>query len=181
MVSEQYTELAELARRLIHEIKIHLGTLGLNLSLLAEDFQDPQTPREKRAAQKIQRLQSECQRLADLSNEFLRFARLSEIDRVPTDLTDVVEELLEFFGPTAENSAIKINTFLPADLPPVALHRELFKQALLNLFLNAQQAMPGGGELTIQANLETSLAPRHGDETATDVICLSIIDTGIGM
>ena len=40
---------------------------------------------------------------------------------------------------------------LPADLPAVNLDRDLFKQALLNLFLNAQQAMPGGGELTIQA------------------------------
>ena len=56
--SEQYAELAELAGSFIHEIKNHLSTLGLNLQLLAEDFQEPQTQRERRALSRIQRLQN---------------------------------------------------------------------------------------------------------------------------
>jgi signal transduction histidine kinase len=58
-------------------------------------------------------------------------------------------------------------------LPPVNLDRDLFKQALLNLFLNAQQAMPQGGELTIQA-WPASYLPQGG-------VCLNVIDTGQGM
>jgi signal transduction histidine kinase len=166
---EAYAELAELAGGFIHEIKNHLSTLGLNLQLLAEDFQEPQSQRERRALERIQRLQGECQRLVDVSNDFLRFARVKDLELEPTNLTEVVEEMIDFFGPTARQTSIDIKCYIPADLPPVKLDREMFKLALLNLLLNAEQAMPAGGELTIQA------APEPGG------VCLSLIDTGKGM
>ena len=72
MITDQYAALAELAGGFIHEIKNHLGTLGLNLQLLAEDFEEPQSQRERRALQRVQRLQGECQRLLEISNDFLR-------------------------------------------------------------------------------------------------------------
>jgi signal transduction histidine kinase len=166
---EAYAELAELAGGFIHEIKNHLSTLGLNLQLLAEDFQEPQSQRERRALDRIQRLQGECQRLVDVSNDFLRFARVKDLELEPTNLAEVVEEMIDFFGPTARQTNIDIKCYIPADLPLVPLDREVFKLALLNLLLNAEQAMPKGGELTIQA------APAPGG------VCLSLIDTGKGM
>src|SRR5262245_15769331 len=191
MVSNEcYTELAELAGGFIHDIKNHLSNLTLHLDLLAEDLQGGETPREKRALTKVQKLRTECEHLVEISNDFLRFARITELDREPCDLTDVVEELLDFFMPTAQQANIDIRRHLPAGLPPVCLNRELFKQALLNLFLNAQQAMPHGGVLTIQVNLETSLTPHLAPATAAqpvraeagpmDTVCLYIIDTGAG-
>ena len=72
---DSYALLAELAGGFIHEIKNHMSTLGLNLQLLAEDFQDPQNQRERRALGRVQKLQAECQRLVGVSNDFLRFAR----------------------------------------------------------------------------------------------------------
>ena len=164
-----YGELAELAGGFIHEIKNHLGTLGLNLQLLIEDFQEPQTQRERRALERTQRLQAECQRLVDLSNDFLRFARVKDLELVPSDLATVIEEMVDFFGPMARQANIEIKCYLPADLPKVRLHSDLFKQALLNLMLNAAQSMPDGGELTIQAEHEPG------------EVCLSLIDTGTGM
>src|SRR5262249_46357431 len=153
----------ELAGGFIHEIKNHLSTLGLNLQLLAEDFEDPETQRERRALERIQRLQTECERLVDVSNDFLRFARIKELDLQPADLANIVEELVIFFGPTAMTENIDIKSYFPSDLPPVKLDREMFKQALLNLLLNAQQAMPGGGEITIQA-------ARDNDDVVLNVI-----------
>jgi signal transduction histidine kinase len=169
MLDEQYAELAELAGGFIHEIKNHLSTLGLNLQLLAEDFQDPQTQRERRAFDRITRLQGECQRLVDVSNDFLRFARVKDLELAPTSLGPVIEELVDFFGPMARAANIEIKCYLPADLPAVALDRDLFKQALLNLLLNAQQAMPLGGEITIQAARDDGSVTLH------------VIDTGAGM
>jgi signal transduction histidine kinase len=173
---EAYAELAELAGGFIHEIKNHLSTLGLNLQLLAEDFQEPQSQRERRALERIQRLQHECQQLVDVSNDFLRFARVKDLRLAPAVLNDVLDEMLDFFGPTARHANIQIQQFLPADLPPVLLDRELFKQALLNLLLNAEQAMPQGGELTIAASTEPPV--RDGE---MGHVCLCLIDTGEGM
>jgi two-component system sensor histidine kinase HydH len=168
-MDQQYTELAELAGGFIHEIKNHLSTLGLNLQLLSEDFQEPQNQRERRAQDRVQRLQKECLRLVDVSNDFLRFARIMDLQLEPTDLAAIVEDLVVFFGPTAVTDKIDIKCYFPSDLPPVLLDRDMFKQALLNLLLNAQQAMPTGGELTIQA--------AHAD----DGVVLNLIDTGKGM
>src|SRR5690349_3263587 len=93
MVSnERYTELAELAGGFLHDIKNHISNLTLHLDLLAEDLQAGETPREKRALTKVQKLRTECERLIDISNDFLRYARISDLEREPCDLTDVVEE-----------------------------------------------------------------------------------------
>jgi two-component system, NtrC family, sensor histidine kinase HydH len=174
-VTDHYAELAELAGGFIHEIKNHLGTLKLNLELLAEDFQDPQSQRERRALTRVQRLQHECQRLVDKSNDFLRFARITNKDlkTAPTDIASAVAEMIDFFSPTAQSAHIEIKPYIGGDLPSVNLDRDLFEQALLNLMLNAQQAMPTGGELTIQAlREEVNNQPQ---------VCVSLIDTGKGM
>ncbi len=167
-MDQQYAELAELAGSFIHEIKNHLSTLGLNLQLLAEDFQDPQSQRERRALERVQRVQGECQRLVDKSNDFLRFAQAQNLVCAPADLAEVIDEMLDFFGPMARAGGIEIKCYVPPGLV-TSLDRDLFKQALLNLLLNAQQAMPQGGELTIQA------------VAGPGVVSLSLIDTGKGM
>src|SRR5271170_1800683 len=148
MAKDRYAVLAELAGGFIHEIKNHLSTLGLNLQLLAEDFQDPQNQRERRALGRVQKLQGECQRLVGVSNDFLRFARIKELKLEPVNLDKVVMEMIDFFTPTAQAANIDIKSYLPADLPAVPMDQELFQQALLNLMLNAGQAMPSGGEIT---------------------------------
>jgi two-component system sensor histidine kinase HydH len=169
-MSDSYAALAELAGGFIHEIKNHLGTLGLNLQLLAEDLDDPQNNKERRALARVQKLQSDCERLTSLSNDFLRFARIKDLERTPTDLAKLIEEMIDFFEPTAKAANIDIRVYMPGDLPAVPLHRDMFKQALLNLLLNAEQAMPEGGQITLQA----AMAPGPA-------VCFNIIDTGKGI
>ena len=90
MISSHYTELAETAGVFIHEIKNHLSTLGLNLQLLAEDFENPQSPRERRALDRIVRLQNECSSLVEVSNDFLRFTHVKDLALRPYDLRKVL-------------------------------------------------------------------------------------------
>jgi signal transduction histidine kinase len=163
------SEIAELAAGFIHEIKNHLGTLSLNLQLLAEDFETAETPRERRALDRVSRLSGECRKLVDLSNDFLRFARLRELHARPTTLDAVVSRLIDFLGPTAQERNIKINWFPAPNLPAVRLDEDLFEQALLNLMLNAEQAMPDGGTLTLIGRSEAA------------TVFLDVIDTGIGI
>ena len=165
----QYAEIAQLAGGLAHEIRNPLSTMSLNLDLLAEDFEQPSTPREQRVLLKIQRLRREAQRLHDILENFLRFARVQEARMEPGDLNATVEELRDFFEPQAMAQGIDTRTFLDHDLPPMRLDAELFRQALLNLLINARQAMPDGGELLLRTRSE---GPWN---------VLEVTDTGVGM
>jgi signal transduction histidine kinase len=167
--AQQYADLAELAGGFIHEIKNHLNTLSLNLQLLAEEFETPESPRERRALDRMTRLHGECRRLADLSNDFLRFARVEELEKSPVALDDVIGRLVDFFGPTAREKKIDVIWYPAPDLPVLSLDRELIEKALLNLVLNAEDAMPDGGTLTIQAKSDG------------DAVVLEVIDTGCGI
>ncbi len=167
--NELPSSIAELAAGFIHEIKNHLGTLSLNLQLLAEDFETAETPRERRALERVGRLSNECRKLVDLSNDFLRFARLRELHTKPVSLDSVVSRMIDFLAPTAIQQNIKINWFPAPNLPLVRLDSDLFEQALLNLMLNAEQAMPDGGTLTLIGRCED------------DWLKLDVIDTGVGI
>ncbi|MFO0821860.1 MAG: ATP-binding protein [Gemmataceae bacterium] len=166
---QQHSELAEVAGGFIHEIKNRINALSLNLQLLAEDFATPQTPRERRALDRVNRLHGECQKLVDLASDFMRFARVQEITTEPTPLDAVVARVVDFLSPTARQQKIEINWYPAPDLPPVSLDRDLFELCLLNLMLNAEQAMPEGGTITLMAS-------RDGDW-----VCLDVIDTGQGI
>lgn len=165
----QYAEIAQLAGGLAHEIRNPLSTLQLNLQLLAEDLQDPETTRERRALQRVERLHHEVQRLHGILENFLRFARIRDLDVAPGDLNAVVEEVRDFYEPRAATKSIVIRSQLADDLPRVGLEPDLFKQALLNLVLNAEHAMPAGGELILTTR-------REGESVVLDVT-----DTGVGM
>lgn len=169
MLSDSDIELAELAGAFIHELKNHVSTLNLNLQILAEEFETPSNPRERRVLDRIQRLQGECARLIDVSNDFNRFARLQNLESRPTHLEPVLEQIIDFFNPTARANNIQIHCYFMSDSPLVVLDTDVFKQAILNLLLNAMQAMPAGGEITLQTLVE-------GDKNV-----LRIIDNGQGM
>jgi signal transduction histidine kinase len=175
----QYTELAELAGGFIHEIKNRVGTLSLNLQLLGEDFENPETPRERRALERITRLQGECQKLVDLASDFLGFARVENLSMEPNTLDSVVSRIVDFLAPTARQQNIEIGWLPAPDLPLVNVQRDLFEQCLLNLVINAEQAMPEGGTLTLIGRRE-EIKTQQAEDTALWV-CLDVIDTGSGI
>ena len=99
---------------------------------------------------KIDLVQRECQRLQDLLDGFLDFAKVRRLKLEPSDLNVQVAQVLDFFRPKAQEGRIEVVDYLSSDLATVLLDRESFHGALLNLVLNAQQAMPEGGQLVIR-------------------------------
>jgi two-component system sensor histidine kinase HydH len=81
----------------------------------------------------------------------------------------IIDEIRDFSEPHAATKGIVIRTSFAPDLPSILIDRDLFKQALLNLILNAQHAMPSGGELILTTRREEPW------------ISLDVIDTGVGM
>jgi two-component system sensor histidine kinase HydH len=174
-VSGRRRMLARLAGGLAHEIKNPLSTMAINLTLLEEEFQPApggdggQSPAEKRSSKRIKTLQREVTRLEGILEDFLRFVRGGDINRAPADLVSLVREALEFAEPELEAEGVRLHALLPGSLPLVMLDGGTFRQALLNLIVNARQAMPGGGELIVELRRE---GPRAE---------LTITDSGVGM
>ncbi len=166
---EQYRDLASLAGGLAHEVRNPLGTIQMNVQLLAEDLVEPKNQHERRMLQKIEVVGRECERLASILDDFLRFARVSELDRHPTDLNELIGDVLEFSRPRIESAEIVLRADLAPSVPLLALDADLFRQALLNLLLNAESACQPGDELILRTRGE-----RAG-------VVLDVIDTGRGM
>lgn len=166
---DQYTEIARLAGGLAHEIKNPLSTIRLNMELLAEDLEEGQTPAQRRGLKRVDVMQRECQRLQDLLDDFLSYAKVRHMNLVPTDLNVEIAEALDFFEPEATEAGVEIVRYLDPELPSVMLDREAFRGAFFNLLLNAKQAMPSGGQLVVRT------AATNGS------VGLYLIDTGCGM
>jgi two-component system, NtrC family, sensor histidine kinase HydH len=165
----QYAEIATLAGGLAHEIKNPLSTIGMNLELMSEDLSPDDSVRDRRLVKKIATVQRECRHLEDILNAFLEFARAGEIDSVRTDLNEFVSDFMEFYQPHADEYGLEISPHLATNLPAVNIDRSLFRQVLMNLVLNAHQAMPDGGLLELQTH-------QRGGR-----VFLDLIDTGVGM
>lgn len=168
-LKRQLHEIAEMAGALVHEIRNPLSTMILNLDLIREDLGASDEPRDARIIRKVDRVRQESLRLQDLLESFLGIVRLEQIPLETTNLNEIVEDLCDFFEPQAASHEVVLRRHLAADLPNVPLNTELLKQALLNLCLNAQQAMPNGGELILSTR-------RSGDSVA-----LEVTDTGKGI
>lgn len=173
---DQRELLVRLAAGLAHEIKNPLSTMAINLALMEEDLGKNRagdavelSPREKRIEKRVRTLQREIQRLETIVEDFLRYARGGEVNRAPHDLVQLVREVLEFVEPEDTRLSIRHHADLPVGLPLVMLDPGAFRQALLNLFVNARQAMSAGGELIVRVRREGNFVE------------VSVTDTGVGM
>lgn len=166
----QYAEIATLAGGLAHEIKNPLGTISMNLELLVEDLQEGDSPRDRRMLRKVQVIQKQCEHLLEILDDFLKFARVGQLETTSTDLNQVVRDFIVFFEPQALAAHVELSPHLATDLPKVQVDVSLIRQVLMNLALNALQAMPHGGLLELQTTVSSK-----------GMLELHLIDNGTGM
>ena len=165
-------EMAELAGGLAHELRNPLSTIMINLKLLAEDLADDRAKAgdvRRRARLKVEVLQREAERLQSLFDEFLNLAGPCRLHEKLCDLNALVDGLVGFFEPLAHSQGIGIQVVRRRDSLPCRVDENLLRQALLNLLINAQQAMPDGGVLTITVD---------GDDRAARI---TVSDDGVGI
>lgn len=165
----QYHELAELAGSLAHEIKNPLSVIHMNAELLGEELAETDWPGRRRAMAKIDMIRQQCQRMENLLRDFLRFARMRDLEMTPGNLNEQVDTILRLYQPQADKSGVDIIRYLDQDLPSILLHSDSLQAALINLVKNALEAMPDGGQLVVRTH-----STPHG-------VALDLIDTGHGM
>jgi signal transduction histidine kinase len=171
--AERLAELGTLTGGLAHEIKNPLSTVQLNLQLLQEDLA-PENPAYNRIVNRLNLVHRETSRLRDILDDFLRYAGKLELERKEVNLNQLVEELVDFFTPQAQLHKVHARCKPPTEQVVVSADPRLLKQAVLNLMLNAVQAMADsngdrGGELILSAS-------KNNGEAIIDVI-----DTAAGI
>jgi CheY-like chemotaxis protein len=121
------------------------------------------------------------QRGAELTRQLLGFARGGKYEVKPTDLNELVEKSTEMFGRTKKE--IKVHTKHQKGIWPVEVDQAQIEQVLLNLYVNAWQAMPDGGDLYVETKnvaLDDSYTKSFGAKPG-NYVKISITDTGVGM
>ncbi|MCK4625559.1 MAG: HAMP domain-containing histidine kinase [Phycisphaerae bacterium] len=167
--TEDLLELVRSIGNLPHEINNPLSIIKLNLELLAEDFADIDDDRCRRNLNRLLRVQDEVRRLQDFLKEFRKYVGSGELQLSEVDMRRIVEELTDFYRPQAENSHVVFRSALPDTAVSCRIDAGLIKQAILNLIINAAQAMSAGGELLLRLSADAGQA------------VLEVIDTGPGI
>lgn len=162
--AERLSALGEISAGIVHEIRNPLGAIKGAVEII-EDELAPDSPRREFALI----AKHEVDRIEKLVREFVRFARPPKLVRNLVDVNELVESVVKLLEQQAAAQKITVNKELAGDLPQVTLDIEQIEQVLLNLAINALQAMPDGGTLVFRTF------------QAKDLVIIEIEDTGGGI
>jgi signal transduction histidine kinase len=165
----RFSTLAHLAGALAHEIRNPLNSIGLNAAALKENLGSrPDETRVGAMRESVGTIQDETRRLTDLLNNYLGLLRSSPEERA-VDLADLCRRVAQLLRFTALKAHVDLVIERDDRLPPVRGVPDRLQQAILNLALNAIQATPRGGRVT--------LSVRHAEGRAV----VTVADTGPGV
>lgn len=201
LAAERLAELGTMTGGLAHEIKNPLSTINLNVQLMREDVDDiaevlnnadaggdPSVVEVRDKVDRVRRrldpLSREVQRLREILEDFLRFAGRVKLDLAPADLNVLVSEIADFFNPQADAAGVRLRV-QPAPQPLVIpVDSGLLKQAVLNLVINATQAMEEARRTNKTAHggaTDLFLRVERAKPAGLDEACIHVIDTGPGI
>jgi two-component system, NtrC family, sensor kinase len=163
-ISEKMASIGLLAAGVAHEVNTPLTGISSFTQMLLQGA-EPGDPRTK----VLEKIERQTFRAAKIVNGLLNLARPAQVDSGPVDINAVINDVLSLLEHQLKTASIQVRKELSPTSPIVQGIEYKLQQVLLNLFLNARDAMPRGGWLTI--------VTRHGDGAAT----VEVADTGAGI
>jgi len=153
-VSERLANLGRITAGVAHEVKNPLNSMRIWLENLKASLPDV----DGLPLQAVRILDSEIDRLDSVVKRFLDFTRPPEMHQEESSLKEILEEVLAVERPEFDRANIKLDARLAADVPYVLVDKPLLKQALINLLVNAIDAMNGGGQLFVSLRRQGEMA-----------------------
>jgi PAS domain S-box-containing protein len=153
-VSERLANLGRITAGVAHEVKNPLNSMRIWLENLKASLPDV----DGLPLQAVRVLDSEIDRLDSVVKRFLDFTRPPEMHQEELSLKEILEEVLAVQRPEFAKADVKIDARLAPDVPPVLVDKPLLRQGLINLLVNALEAMPGGGQLFVTLRRQGEMA-----------------------
>ena len=151
--AERLAALGHLAAQITHEIRNPLSSIGLNAEMVEEELLESGTATEENL-ELIRKIQREVDRLAEITEEYLQFARLPRPKRTMEDPTDVLQATCNLIRPECEQAGVELRFEPEKNLPKALLDENQIRQAVMNLVRNAREAMEGrDGTITVHLRL----------------------------
>jgi two-component system NtrC family sensor kinase len=175
--SEKLSSLGRLAAGVAHEVGNPMGAILGYTNLLMEHVGE-----NTEAMDYLERIEKEVTRTNTIVRELLDFSRPSPTEQAPVDVNDLITESTAFLGRQKLMASINIETALEPGIGMVWADADQLKQVLVNLMLNAGDAMEKGGTLTITSRRVS--AEKEGvdsQEPSKECIHISVVDTGKGI
>lgn len=170
--SDKLAALGKLAAGLAHEIRNPLAAIKMLIYSMRKDSTINEEKREEWSV-----ILKEIDRMERFIHDFLEFARPPDPRFAPIDLNDTIRQTLNLLAPRLQESGAKIIEQLSADLDNIVADAGQIKQVVMNLVLNALEAMPNGGGLGIATARKTTA---HGDND-NEWVQIRVADTGAGI
>ncbi|MDX9714355.1 MAG: ATP-binding protein [Dissulfurispiraceae bacterium] len=164
--NRRLTAMGELVLKIAHEVRNPLGSIELFASLIYEDLKGT------RQAEYAGRISDSVRSLVNTLDNMLRYSRGMAPRFSMVSFSDTIEELSSEFAEMLETKSVEMVFFtqLSPEQGIISMDKGLMRQALINVFLNAMQAMPDGGRLTVSTSRDDN-----------NNFVISIKDTGTGM
>jgi signal transduction histidine kinase len=173
--ADRLSTVGRLASSMAHELGTPLNVVSGRAMMIATDETLPSEPR-----QNARRIEEQVQRMTSIIRELLDFARRKPLDREDTQIGDVLEHAVLLMEPILEDKNVAVEThgsrtvMLPIDAGKIL-------QVLTNLMMNAIQAMPDGGTITLRVDREHVVDPKDRHATEGDFVKIAVEDEGVGI
>ena len=149
--SERLAAIGRLAAQITHEIRNPLSSVALNIDLLGDDVPALPVERQREVRSILDAVGSEVERLTQITEGYLRFARLPAPKRVSADVGDLLADLVAFSQGDAAKAGVMLELHVEPGLPAVPHDPARLRQAVLNLLRNGVEAAGRGGTVRIGA------------------------------